>query len=118
MSKFLPSGFKYIDPKEFNLNKYANNSSKGCVFEFDVEYPKELQELHNAYPLAPDKIKIERQLLPNHQLKIADRYNIPIGNARKLKPKVFDKEKYLIHYENLQFYLRWGLKLEKIYHVI
>ena len=106
MSKFLPSGFKYIDPKEFNLNKYTNNSLKGCVFEFDVEYPKELQELHNAYPLSPDKIKIKRQLLPNHQLKIADLYNIPIGNARKLKPKVFDKEKNLIHYENLQFYLR------------
>ena len=104
--QFLPSIFKYIDPKEFDLNKYANNSSKGCVFEFDVAYPKELQELHNAYPLASDKVKIKRELLSNHQLKIADRYNIPIGKARKLKPKVFDKEKYLTHYENLQLYLR------------
>ena len=31
MSKFFPrSKFKLIDPKEFNLNKYTNNSSKGC----------------------------------------------------------------------------------------
>ena len=38
MSKFLPtSEFKWIDPKEFDLNKYASNSSKGCV----PEYPKE-----------------------------------------------------------------------------
>ena len=45
MSKFLPtSGFKWIDPKEFDLNKYASNSSKGCVLEVDLEYPKELQE--------------------------------------------------------------------------
>ena len=30
MSKFLPtSGFKWIDPKEFDLNKYTSNSSRG-----------------------------------------------------------------------------------------
>ena len=27
---------------------------KGCVLEVDLEYPKELRELHNDYPLAPD----------------------------------------------------------------
>ena len=37
------SGFKWIDPKEFNLNKYTSNSSKGCVLEVDPEYPKEGQ---------------------------------------------------------------------------
>ena len=41
-----------IDPKEFDLNKYTVNSLKGCVLEVDLEYPKELQELHNDYPLA------------------------------------------------------------------
>ena len=29
-------------------------------------------------------------------------------------PHLFDKEKYVIHYENLQLYLRQGLKLKKI----
>ena len=43
MSKFLPtSGFKRINPKEFNLNKYTSNSSKRCILEVDLEYPKEL----------------------------------------------------------------------------
>ena len=41
MSKFLPtSGFKWIDPKEFYLNKYTSNSSKGCALEDNLEYPK------------------------------------------------------------------------------
>ena len=58
MSKFLPTGgFKWIDPKLFDLNKYSSNNSKGCVLEADLEYPKELRELHNDYPLAPDKMK-------------------------------------------------------------
>ena len=32
MSKFLPTGgLKCIDPKDFNLNKYIKNNSKGWV---------------------------------------------------------------------------------------
>ena len=33
-------------------------------------------------------------------------------------PNFFDKENYVLHYENLQLYLRLGLKLEKIYCVL
>ena len=33
---------------------------------------------------------------------------------KKLVPNFFDKEKYLIPFENLQLYLRLGLKLKKI----
>ena len=81
MSKFLPtSGFKWIDTEEFNLNKYTSNSSKGCVLEVNLKYPKELRELHSDYPLAPDKIEIEKEMLSKYQLNIADLYNIPIGN--------------------------------------
>ena len=41
MSKFLQTcGFKWIHPKEFELNKYATNSLKGCVLEVDLEYTK------------------------------------------------------------------------------
>ena len=59
MFKFLPtSGFKGIVSKEFDLNKYTSNSSKGCVLEVDLEYSKELHKLHNDYPLAPDKRKV------------------------------------------------------------
>ena len=46
MTKFLStSGFKWRDPKGFDFNKYT--SSKGCVIKVDIEYPKELRELHN-----------------------------------------------------------------------
>ena len=40
-------------------------------------------------------------MLSDYQLKIADIYNIPTGNVKKLKPNFFDKEKYVIYYENL-----------------
>ena len=61
MSKFLPtSRFTWIDPKDFDSNKYSSNSSKGCVSEVNLEYPEELRELHNAYPLALDEIEIKK----------------------------------------------------------
>ena len=81
MSKFLLMiGFKWIDPKGFDLNKYTSNSSKGCLLEVDLKYPKELRELHNCYPFAPDKIEIKREMY-NYQLKIANFYNYAIGNV-------------------------------------
>ena len=62
MAKFLPKcGFNGIDLKEFDLNKYASNGSKGCVVEVDLEYPKVLQELHNDYPLALGEIEIKKR---------------------------------------------------------
>ena len=52
-------------------------------------------------------------MLSEYQLKIADLWNIPIGNVKKLVPNYFDKEKHELHYETLQLYLRLGLKLKK-----
>ena len=100
MAKFLPTrGFKWIDPKNFDSSKYNSNSSKGCVLEATLEFPKELLELHNDYSLAPD---MKKEMLASYQLKIADFYNIPIDNVKKLESKFFDKEKHVLHYEDLQ----------------
>ena len=57
-------------------------------------------------------------MLSEYQLKIADLCNIPIGNIKKLVPNFFDKEKYVIQYENLQLYSRLGLKLKKGHFVL
>ena len=48
MPKPLPtSGFKYIGPKGFDLNKDTRDSSKECVLKVNIEYRKELRELNN-----------------------------------------------------------------------
>ena len=114
MSKFPPTSRpKWIDPRKFDSNKYSSNSSKRCILEADFNCPKELSELHNDYPLAPDKIEIKKEILFSYQLKISDFYKIPIGNVKKLMPNIFYKKKYVLHYENLQLYLRLGSKLKK-----
>ena len=52
-------------------------------------------------------------MLSDYKLKIANLCNIPIVNVKQLVPNFFDNEKYVIHYENLQHYLRLGLKLKE-----
>ena len=38
---------------------------------------------------------------------------IPIGTVKKLVPNFCGKEKYVVHHENLQIYLRMVMKPEK-----
>ena len=102
-STFLPtSGFKWINPKEFDLNKYNSNSSKDCALKADLDYPKELCKLHSNYPLAPDKIEIKREMLSIYQLKIADLYNVLICNVKKLVLNFFDKESMFLIIKTLK----------------
>lgn len=91
-----------------DLAKYKNNSKK-----VDQEYPKELHDLHNDYPLAAVKIKATEDMLSKYAKEIKGKFNISIGQVSKLIPRLSKKEKYVLHYRNLQLYLDLGLKLKK-----
>ena len=119
MSQYLPTGkFKWLTQKqidETNLAKFNENSDKGLILEVDLEYPKELHELHNDYPLAPEKVKVSKDMLSDYCKKIADKYNISTCLVYKLIPNLNNKEKYVLHYRNLQLYLDLGLKITKVH---
>ena len=68
--------------------------------------------------MVPDKTETKKEMFSSYQLKIFDLYNIAIGNDKKLVSNLFDKEKYVLHYENLQRYLRLELKLKKTHRVL
>ena len=122
MSQYLPTGgFKWMTEKQINdidLAKYKEDSDKGIILEVDLEYPKELHKLHNDYPLAPEKIKVTNDMLSDYSKKIAEKYNISTGLVHKLIPTLGNKEKYVLHYRNLQLYISLGLKLTKIHRVL
>ena len=122
MSQYLPTGgFRWMTEKQISkldLAKYKENSKKGLILEVDLEYPKELHESQNDYPLAPEKVKVTENMLSNYCKKIKDKYNISIGQVHKLIPTLNNKEKYVLHYRNLQLYLDLGLKLTKVYRVL
>jgi hypothetical protein len=91
MSQPLPvKDFKWMDNNE--LEKWTKHS---CILEVDLEYPDDLHELHNEYPLAPERIMVNK--------------------TEKLIPNLNNKEKYVLHHTNLKQYLNLGLKLTKIH---
>ena len=122
MSQALPTGgFKWLSPKQIektNLGKYTENNEKGLILEVDLEYPKELHDLHNNYPLGPEKVKVTEDMLSDYCKKIANKYKISTGLVHKLIPTLSNKEKYVLHYRNLQLYLNLGLKLKKVHRVL
>ena len=61
----------------------------------DLEYPSSLWEEHNDYPLAPDRIKLDK--------------------AEKLVSSFLPKENYVVHYKSLKQYIEMGLVLKKVH---
>ena len=62
--------FNEID--KFRLNLIDKNSSNGYILQVGLEYPNELQELHNNYLLAPEKLEINQNMWPNYCSNIAN----------------------------------------------
>ena len=50
--------------------------------------------------------------------KIADKYEIKVGDVKNLIPNFGNKTNYVVHYRNLQLYLPLGMKLTKIHRVL
>ena len=119
MSQYLPTGgFKWLTEKEVDLSKFDDESEKGLILEVDLEYPEELHNLHNDYPLAAEKIKVTEDMLSPYCREIAEKFKVKVGLVEKLVPTLSKKERYVLHYRNLQLYMSLGLKLTKIHRAL
>ena len=122
MSQYLLYGtFKLLkNVDEFDVNSISEKSPIGYILEADisVEYLDELQKLHNDRPLAPAKLAIPYNILPEYCKKIAEEYGIKVGDVKKLIPNLGSKTNYVLYYRNRQLNLSLGLKLTKIHRVL
>ena len=87
------NNFQHLD--WMTEDKIGDWKHLSCFLEVDLEYPEDLRNHHNDYPLAPKRIKI--------------------GNVEKLIPNLNNNTNYVVHYENLKLYESLGLKIKKIH---
>ena len=59
---------------EEDIIKYTNGSMD-YILEVDVEYPKELHDLQNDYPLAPEVKNVKANMLSDKQVEIHKQIN-------------------------------------------
>ena len=121
MSQPLPkSGFHWrrVMPTEEQIMKIRPNAKKGWILEVDLEYPKELHDLHNDYPLAPEKRETEQWKMSEYQRRLMADLGLEPPRTEKLVLTLEDKEKYVTHCKNLQFYLSQGMRLKKVHRVL
>ena len=62
----LYDGFEWVNESEvdgINFNCVSASSDVGYFLDIDLKYSGKLHELHNDYPLAPEKLKVKEDML-------------------------------------------------------
>ena len=83
-----------------------------------MEYPNELHDLHNGYPLAPESKEITGDMLSDYAKNIADKFQLTIGGVRKLITSLGPRKKYVLHVRNLKLYTDLGMKLTRVHRAV
>ena len=77
-----------------------------------------MHNLHNDYPLCPEKIEVGYDMLSKYCEDIADWYGIKVGDVKKLITNLGDTVKHVVRYKNLKYYLSLGMKLVRIHRIL
>jgi hypothetical protein len=117
MSQYLPiADFKFLSQQEIenaDFIKVPIDAKTGYVIECDLQYPTELHNAHNDYPLAPENVLVTESMLSPFCKSFGQKH----VDCQKLIPNLYDKRKYVLHYRNLQLYISLGMKIIKIHRV-
>ena len=123
MTQSLPEkDFRWCTDEEIaaiNWRHQDETDEIGYIVECDLEYPALLHDLHNEFPLAPERVDIRVEMLSETQVDISRHYsrNRTAKNV-KLVPNLMRKVKYVSHSRNLKFLLAHGITLLRVHRVI
>jgi hypothetical protein len=118
-------GFKFLEKREIaafpeKLADLGENDSLGYILEVDLDYPDELHDAHNDYPLAPVHFAVPNAKMAPRAKELLTKFGkkSTADCDEKLVPTLLGRERYVVHYLNLQFYLKKGMVLRKIHRIL
>ena len=120
MSEYRPyEGFKWLKKVDkFDVMSISEKSLIGYFLKVDFKYSDKLHEMHNDYPLAPEKLALSSDMLSKYCKKVVNKYEIKVGHVKRLMPNLGNKTNCIVHYRNLQLCFSLGIKLTKIHRVL
>ena len=110
--------WKRVMPTEEDILKKKENARNGWILEVDLEYPAELHEEHNSYPLAPEKKVVKKKCMSDYQKRLMKVLELKPPDSEKVLLTLENKNNYVVHSRNLQFYLKQGMKLTRVHRVL
>ncbi|KAK3108254.1 hypothetical protein FSP39_004249 [Pinctada imbricata] len=121
----LPVGmFRWLSKEElsnFSLNSVRADSDIGYTLEVDLDYPDELHDNHNCFPLAPHHKEVLKEELSPYNADLLTKINGEKKNSPRIQnliPTLENKKNYVVHYRTLQLYLALSLKCTKIHKIL
>jgi hypothetical protein len=116
--------FQWLSDEEISdldVLSVEKDAETGYILEVTLDYPSHLHDFHNDMPLAPESLSIKVEDLSPYCRNFFQKLNKQKSTgeiSKKLVPTLRTKEKYVVHYRNLQFYLQHGLVLRKIHRAL
>ena len=110
--------WKRVMPTEEDILKKKENAKNGWILEVDLEYSAERHEEHNSYPMVPEKKVVKKECMSDYQERLIKDLELEPPDSEKLLLTLEDKHNHVVHYRNLQFYLKQGMKLNRVHRVL
>ena len=98
---------------ESMLKATPADSKTGYVLEVELNYPAKLHDEHSDYPLAHERNRIDPSMFSPFMKE-----HFHASDTEKLTSTLSDKERYTVHYWNLQLYLELGMEVVKVHRVL
>ena len=111
-----PSGMRYFQ-KDFLYKELGKG--KGAYIMCDLEFPPEIHDKLNFYPLAPVSGCVPEEWISGYAKKMHETAGTQHDpKSRLLLQTLTPRKQYVVYYKNLKFYLKKGMKLTKVYKVL
>ena len=119
LQKLPIRSFKWCENKDIDslIAIFGPNGTEpdmGCFVKCDIEYPAELHDLHNDYPLAPERMLVTNDILSPYARSLQEKLDIGDDTVPKLVPNLTSKTNYVADIRNLMYYRDMGLKITPI----
>lgn len=127
MRDMLPIGeYKWVNFSDessllSHIMCHPDDDGTGYVLEVDLEYPHYLHDEHNDFPMAPHKMTVTRDMLSPYAKKLFDDLNekgTRPTSSEKLVSTFYTRQRYVVHYRNLKYYLQKGMIVRRVYRVL